>query len=240
MRLIHLADADGRDSRVQFLSVRAPPPPARVAVGPAGAEPVTFRRYVAASDAGTHEALQRSLGADYGQALIKGDPEVDLEQVGRPVEQTSTVYLSAKGELLRELPRIVEVLLGPDGAERERRDPQETPANVDETAPVRVGRVRLKGSEAVRRFAFSRTVQLAHVDGLTYDYLHGIARKLDEADEVVLLGAGPNGRDPVVFQANGVPWRGFLEGRVDGRRYQLLLRLSNLELKAPPPEASHG
>ena len=88
-------------------------------------------------------------------------------------------------------------------------------------------------AEAVRRFAFSRTVQLVHVDGLTRDYLHGLASRLDADDEVALLGAGPNGRDPLVFQLNGVRWRAFLEGRVDGPRYQLLLRLSNLELKAP-------
>ena len=68
-------------------------------------------------------------------------------------------------------------------------------------------------------------------DGLTYDFLHGLAKSLDEADEMVLLGAGESGRDPVVFQTNGLPWRGFLEGRVDGVKYQLLLRLSNLELK---------
>jgi hypothetical protein len=35
------------------------------------------------------------------------------------------------------------------------------------------------------------------------------------------------------MQQNGVPWRGFLEGRVDGDRHCLILRLSNMELKAP-------
>ena len=74
-------------------------------------------------------------------------------------------------------------------------------------------------------------MQLWHSDGLTYDFLHGLAKELDEANELVLLGAGDSGREPIVFQMNGLPWRGFLEGRVDGPKYQLLLRLSNLELK---------
>ena len=91
---------------------------------------------------------------------------------------------------------------------------------------------RLKRQDAIRRFVFGRTMQLVHVDGLTYDYLHGLAKKLDDAGELVVLGAGASGKDPLVFQVNGVPWRGFLEGRVDGKRYQLLLRLSNLELKS--------
>ncbi len=231
MRLIHIADADARDSYVQFASVRPSPPPTRVADG----KSVVFRRYLAATEGGSHEALARAHGDDYGHALVGGDPELDLEEIGRPIEQTSTVYLSPSGDVLHAAPTIVEILLGPDGAERERRAPVETPSNVQETTPVRWGRVRMKRADAVRRLAFSRTLQLVHVDGLTYDYLHGLAKKLDEADELVLIGAGASGRDPLVFQVNGVPWRGFLEGRVDGPRYQLLLRLSNMELKLPEP-----
>jgi len=235
MRLLHLADPDQRNSDVQFVSVSAPPPPARATA----AGPVGFRRYVAAADAGTHESLVRAHGSDYGQALIQGDPELDLEQIGRPVESTSTVYLAADGEVLRVAPTLVEILLDADGAEKERRAPQDVAANVHgAAAPLRWTKSRFKRSDAVRRFAFARTVQLVHVDGLTYDYLYGIAKQLDEADELVLLGAGANGREPLVFQLNGVPWRGFLEGRVEGRRYQLLLRLSNLELKTR--EATHG
>lgn len=233
MRLIHLADADNRDSHVQFLGVKAPPPPTRVAEG----KPVTFRRFIAATDAGTHDALRAAHGDDYAQALIEGDPELDVETIGRPVEGTSTVYLSATGDVLRMAPKVLEIVFGPDGAERERREPVEAPSNVQGGVPVRWSKLRLKRPDAVRRFAFTRTLQLVHVDGLTYDYLHGLAKKLDDADELVLLGGGASGRDPLVFQVNGVPWRGFLEGRVDGKRYQLLLRLSNLELKRPEEKA---
>jgi hypothetical protein len=229
MRTIHLADVDGRDSRVLFVSVRPPPPPRRVAHGGA----VSLRRFVAAADDNTHEALLRASGGDYAEAILHGDPEVDVEVVGRPVAGTNLVYLDGAGEVLRVAPRLVEVLLGADGGERERRDPVDVVANIDDERPVRFTKTRLKRGDAVRRFAFSKAVQLFHVDGLTYEYLHGIARRLDEADEVVLLGGGASGRDPVVFQLNGLPWRAFVEGRVDGPRYQLLLRLSNMELKLP-------
>jgi hypothetical protein len=229
MRTIHLADAEARDSHVGFVSVKAAPPPRRVANGTG----VSMRRFVAATEACTHEALQRTHGDDYGEALLHGDPEVDLELVGRPIEGTSLVFLDGDGQLLGAAPRVVELLVGPDGSERERREPQDTGANVELALPVRFTRTRLKRADAVRRFAFTRTLQLHHVDGLTYAYLHGLAKQLDEADELVLLGAGASGRDPLVFQLNGLPWRGFLEGRVEGAGYRLLLRLSNLELKAP-------
>jgi hypothetical protein len=214
MRLIHLADIDNRDSYVQFVGLKAPPPPVRVAAGKA----VTFRRFVAATDTGTHDELRAAHGADYGAALVNGDPEVDVETIGQPVERTSSVYLSASGEVLRVAPKIVEILFGPDGAERQRRDPVETASNVQDGVPVRWSKLRVKRADAVRKFAFARTVQLVHVDGLTYDYLHGLAKRLDEADELVLLGGGARRRARPVRRASdspprvGSPWRGAARG----------------------------
>jgi hypothetical protein len=190
-----------------------------------------MRRFILAGDSNTHESLAARHGADYGSALVDGDPEIDLELTGRPITSTSVVYLDGEGAVLRMAPEIIEAVYGPDGDEKERRAPQDKPANIDEEIPLRFTKSRMKRADAVRRFAFSRTVQLWHTDGLTYDFLHGLAKSLDEANEMVLLAGGESGRDPIVFQLNGLPWRGFLEGRVDGPRYQLLLRLSNLELK---------
>lgn len=230
MRTLHLADANARDAFVRFVSVKGPAPPQKVANG----HPVSMRRFLAAGEGNTHEALLRNHGADLGQALINADPEVDLELTGRPVERTSTVYLDSSREVLRFAPDVVEVLLDPFGQEKQRRDPDDRPANVSEEVPVRFTKNRIKRRDAVRRFAFNRTLQLWHSDGLTYEFLHGIASELDEADEMVLLGAGEKARDPLVLQLNGLPWRAFLEGRVKEGGYCLLLRLSNLELKIPP------
>jgi len=88
-------------------------------------------------------------------------------------------------------------------------------------------------AEAARRFAFSRNYQLRHVDGLTYDFLFGMAEELDRAESLVLVGAGPQGKDPVRLERNGLPYRGFLEGRVQGDRYLLVLHLTHLELTVP-------
>ena len=38
--------------------------------------------------------------------------------------------------------------------------------------------------------------------------------------------------DPIVMANGGTPYRAFLEGRVDGDRYALILRLTNMELKS--------
>lgn len=232
MRKMHLTNAAGRDATVDFAGLR---PERTYSLGLPGHE-VEFRRYLATTETGLHEELQERFGEDYGDALVDGDPEVDVEQVGREVGETMQVYLSHDGEVLHAPPEVVEVIVGPDGEEKERREPKDEEQNVNEELPIRWTGKRMPRSELVRRFAVSRSLQIRHYDGLTYDYLHGMAKELDEADEIVVVGAGPKGKDPLIFQRNGMPYRGFLEGRVDGEKYKLLLHLSNMELKRPAPK----
>jgi hypothetical protein len=232
MRTIHLMNEASRDASIAIETVRELP---TATMGLPGKK-LSFRRYLAATEAGLHPALAERHGDTYAEALIDGDPEVDIEHVGRTIADTQPVYLSASGEVLYVSPRLVDVIFGPDGAERERRDVGDPVlANVNDEAPVRWTGRRLTKSQAVTRFAFRRTLAVKHVDGLTYDFLHAMAKQLADEGSMVMLGAGPKGRDPLIFQENGTPYRGFLEGRVDGARYQLLLHLSNLELRNPNP-----
>ena len=105
-------------------------------------------------------------------------------------------------------------------------------SNITDELPIRFTKFKLKEKDAVRKFVFSRTLQLWHSDGLTFEFLFNIAKELDENDEMMLLGAGEKGKEPLIFQNNGLPWRAFLEGRVQDDAYALLMRLSNLELKS--------
>lgn len=234
LRKLHLSNAEGRDATVLFAPLKTDKPPNKGL--PGGAE-VRFRRYLSSGEKGLHAALQAKLGDDYGQALVDGDPEIDRELVGRELGATNVVQLSASGEVLYAAPQVVEVLLGPDGEEKERRPPLDTPANVNDELPIRWTGKQMPRGEVVRRFLLSRSMQVQHVDGLSYDYLYAMAKQLHEADAMVLVGAGAKGRDPLVFQVNGSPYRGFLEGRIDGERYLLLLHLSNMELKRPTETA---
>ena len=232
MRTLHLADADARDAFVRYVTVKPPASPQKVANG----KPVTMRRLLTSAESSTFDSLHAIHGDELGQALINSDPDVDPELIGRPVERTNTVYLDTARQVLRVAPNVVEILVDPFGNEKERRPPEDRLPNVSEEIPIRFTKNRIKRIDAVRRFAFTRTLQLWHSDGLTYEFLHGIAAELDAADELVLLGGGESSREPLVLQLNGLPWRAFLEGRVNDKGYCLLLRLSNLELKAPPTQ----
>lgn len=231
MRHIHIANAAGRNATVTYVGPPTDPKPRPGLLG----HEVRFRRYLLCVPAGLHPTMQQAHGEDYAQALIDGDPEIDLERVGREVNPVARVFLSSKGEVMHAVPTIIETITDPDGTERDRREPKDQPSNITAELPVVWTGKTMSKRDAVRRFVFSRTVALRHTDGLSFDFLHTMAAELAESGEVVLMGAGKGGKQPLVLQENGSPYRGFLEGRVDGERFALLLHLSHMELKRPAP-----
>ena len=76
---LHVTNAKGRNATVGVTSVRPRPSSALGVPGLA----LTFRRYLASAESGTHAALTARFGADYADALMQDDPEVDLERVGQ-------------------------------------------------------------------------------------------------------------------------------------------------------------
>ncbi len=180
------------------------------------------------------ESLVEQMGslADVGTALIAGDPEIDLETTGCFLQNTSRVYVNGQREIVHKV-QLLEVIKNPDGSLREERPRQLTPPNVSADVPVLWSGRLIDKAEACRRFVFSARMQLVHINGLTYDFLYAMARELHEKNSLMLVGGGPKSAQPLVLRRGGLPWRGFLEGRVDGERYCLVLHLSNLELRVP-------
>ena len=174
-----------------------------------------------------------------GAALINGDPEVDFESVGSFLTTTSRVFLNEDRKMVHRIQQF-EVIHNPDGTVRERRPREVVPPNVSGDLPLKWSGVFVKRAEAIRKFVFATKMQLMHINGLTYDFLYGIARELEEKDSMMLLGGGQNANEPLILRRGSVPYRGFLEGRTQGDKYILLLHLSNLELKSPTPTDSEA
>ena len=129
-----------------------------------------------------------------------------------------------------------EKVMDVDGKVKERRPRRRAEANVDGEVPLTWTGKKIEKSDAIRRFVFTSKLQVVHVNGLTYDFLYGMAKELDTEHSLMMVGGGSDGKDPLVFRRGSLPYRGFLEGRVDGERYILLLHLSNMELKIPESE----
>ena len=166
-----------------------------------------------------------------GKALVKDDPEIDIEQFGMSLTDTSRVYVSKKGII--HLVEEFEVLTHPDGTLRERRSRKKELQNVNTDIPLRWSGKFIKKEEAARKFIFTHKRQLIHVNGLTFDFLYDMAKELDERNSLLLLRGGEKGDEPIVMHRGGRPYNAFLEGRIQGDSYCLILQMSNMELKRP-------
>ena len=166
-----------------------------------------------------------------GKSLVKEDPEVDIEQFGSYLTDTSKVYVSKKGII--HIVDEVEVVSNPDGTLRERRPRIKDPQNINTDVPLRWTGKFIDKDEAAHRFVFTHKRQLIHVNGLTFDFLYEMAEELDKRNSLLLIRGGEKGDQPIVMQRGGKPYNAFLEGRIQGDSYLLVLQLSNMELKRP-------
>jgi hypothetical protein len=180
--------------------------------------------------------LQKQAGslAAVADVLVKGDPEVDLETYGSLLRDTSRVYVDADGRIVHKV-QLFDIVRNPDGSVKERRPRRVMLPNTSTEMPLKWSGKLAKKAEIFNKYVFVAKQQIVHVNGLTYDFLYAMAKELEEKDSLMLVGAGPKAAQPLVFQRGGTPYRGFLEGRTQGDKYCLILHLSNLELKAPPP-----
>jgi hypothetical protein len=165
------------------------------------------------------------------KALVKDDPEIDLEHFGMFLADTSRVYVSQRG--IVHVVEEFEVLKNPDGTVREKRPRRKEPQNINTDFPLRWTGKYIKKDEAVKRFVFNSKKQLVHVNGLTFDFLYEMAKDLDKRNSLLLVRAGEKGERPIVMNRGGKSYNAFLEGRVKGDAYCLILHLSNMELKKP-------
>lgn len=227
MKTIHLSNEKRRDAAVG-MAWGAAKPFARY-VHPNGKDfaSVKLVRATAATDL---SAIEKA-NDDVAQALIDGDPEIDAENFGRRLPQLNRVYVDANGSAAYGV-TLMEHVFSADGTEKQVRPFAEKQANLNLAQyPLRWTGKTFPRAAAIRKFVFMRGYQIFHVNGLTYDFLYDMAKKLADTDSVMLVGGGEKGTDSLVITDNGSSYRGFLEGRVKGEKYQLILRLTNFEIK---------
>ncbi len=230
MANINLTDSRKRDAVVKAESVSARRQVRYV--GPRGGASYT-RKILKATVRHDYDTLMEEVGHDtekFAKRLIESDFEVDKEIFGRFLWNVSRVYINQDEEVTYRIQQN-EVIYTPDGKFKERRQRKRAEANVDSDIPLSWTGKKIAKDKAIRRYVFSSKLQIVHINGLTYDFLYGMAKELHEMDSLMLLGGGKKGKDPLVFRRGSTAYRGFLEGRIKGERYILLLHLSNAELK---------
>lgn len=228
---INICNSVGRDAVVNMESVRTP-----LRVRWLDSKNRQARNIRVLKSTIEHDAESLAKQADgisnVGKALVEGDPEINLEMVGYFLSATSRVFVDKDKQLVHRIQQF-EVIKDPEGNEKDRRPRTVQPQNVTTDMPLAWTGTFLKKKDVVRKFVFANKMQLMHINGLTYDFLYGMAKDLEEKESMMLLGGGPKSNQPLILRRGSSPYRGFLEGRTDGDKYCLILHLSNLELKSP-------
>tara|TARA_B100001059_G_scaffold172430_1_gene172612 strand:- start:551 stop:1249 length:699 start_codon:yes stop_codon:yes gene_type:complete len=230
LRRIHIADHKGRESSVSFTSLRH-----QQNVGYFYEEsPVKHTRLLSDSKTTNIEQLSKTFKDNLAEEIINNHVDLNMEIFGKQVSDTDVVLIDSQSQILYSPPKIQEEIYNNKRELQKTQDPIEMEANVrDDTPPLRWTKNLLSREEAISKFIFKKSLQLFHNDGLTFEFLFNMAKELHEKKQMVLLGAGEKGTDPIILQSNGTPYRGFLDGYVDGNKYKLFIRLSNQELKLP-------
>lgn len=227
MRKINISNNNRRNSIVGFELPKGAPK--IVSFAPDGTA-VKSVRILRSTSAKADLALTKQYGDDLTDAIIESNVEIDPELVGKYLRGVKRVYIDLDGKVAYKVARQT-VFFNPDGTMKSAQPFHQTQANINSTFPLRWTGKMIPRQKAIRMFVFSRKYQIRHVDSLTFDFLYDMARQLHESDSMMLVGAGEKGVNPLAMSTGGVPYRAFLEGRIDGDKYCLLLHLTNLELK---------
>ena len=230
MRKIKLANAQKRDAEIVYGGLSRKP---RIVYTRPDGNRARNVKVLKASIATQYETLLKAAGDDesLAQSLVDGDPELDLALTGKFISNSQRILVNDASKQPVYKVKVTERIFGPDGELKEEKDKLSRSQNIMGELPVSWTGKKMPIAQAYNRFIFGRTYQLTHTNGLTFDFLFAMAKDLHEQQVLMLLGAGPKGVDPLVFQEEGRPYRAFLEGRVRGEEYLLLMHLSNLELK---------
>ncbi len=231
MRAIHIANAKRRDAEVAFEAQTLRRDVRTVLKNGKKKRNVRVLKSTVDMD---EQSLAKRFGdwTAVADALIAGDPELDTEIIGKKLNRTHRLWVDRNNRIAYRV-NLFRTIFKPDGSEKERRDVNKLPSNVNKEFPLRWTGKLFPRSEVIRRFAFTRSYQIRHINGATFDFLQAMAQELHDKDSVVLIGGGEKGIDPILLSRGGQPYRGFLEGRVQGERYMLILHLSDIELKTP-------
>lgn len=230
-RKIHIANKKNRNTFVLFKGNKPTEEFQRVDTQK---NPVNNKKIIKGIADNSLEGLMLSYGDDLeiiAEKLIEGDPEVDYEITGKFISSLPRVYVNEDLQVVYKVVKS-EKVYDAEGALKEERELKNLMANVALDDPLKWSNKLFPLDKVYNKFVFVRTYQLYHDSGLTYDFLFEIAKELHDTQSLLLMGSGNKGIGPVIFQQGGQSFRVFLEGRVLGDKYQLLMHLSNLELKS--------
>ena len=228
LKEIHIANEKKRDANVRFVSLIKESDPKFAYKG----KRIKNSRLLINSNETSEDSLIKKFKNKLAQKILEEDVDLDIEYAGKYIGDIDRILFNSKNEILYTPPKIKEVVFNKEGKEIKKQNPREIVPNVrDDTPPLKWTGKFFKREDILKKFVITKSIQLRHVDGLTFQFLYDMAKTLDNKKSLMFIGGGKSGKDPLIFQTNGSPYRGFIDGRINKNKYQLILRFSNMELK---------
>ena len=245
-RYIKLANQKNRDAEVTFKSLNPKP---KIKMVMETGEHVVNKRVVKSTSEKSLESLflkydekpqegvdfQKQMAAKLSEDLINSDPELDINLHGKFISEVSRVYINEDQKPVFRVKKA-EKIFSPKAELKEEREPKYNESNIADEGTVSWTGKMMPKSKVYNKLVFNRKYQIRHINGLTYDFLFEMAKELSDKESLMMLGAGKSGKEPLVMNDGGKPYRAFLEGRVKGDKYCLILHLTDQELKPLPVE----
>ena len=246
LRYIKLANQKNRDAEVTFRSLN--PKPTVKMVQESGEHVVNKRVVKGTSKNSTQTLLNKydekskdsqeiklQLASRIAEDIISNDPEIDVELTGKFIEDVSRVFINESEKPVFTVKKT-EKIFSPKAELKQEREPKYNECNIlDENMVKWTGKLMPK-SKIYNKLVFNKKYQIKHINGLTYDFLFDMAKELSDKDALMMMGGGASGKEPLVMNDGGKPYRAFLEGRIKGDKYCLILHLTDQELKPLPSE----
>ena len=244
IRYIKLTNANKRDAEITFKSLN---PKSEVTMGFVNGDIVVNKRVIKSSSSKSIQSLlsvydekpvlgvdfQKQLAGRLAEDLILADPELDLELSGKFIDDVSRVYINENQKPVFRINKV-EKIFSPNAELKEEREPKYNESNISGENIVNWTGKLMPKVKVYNKLVFEKKYQLKHVNGLTYDFLYEMAKELSDKDALMMLAGGASGKEPLVMSDGGKPYRAFLEGRIKGDKYCLMLHLTDQELKPLP------
>ena len=244
IRYIKVANDKKRDAEITFRSLN--PKPSISMVMESGEKVINKRVIKSTSQTSTQTLLAKytdkpkegvdvkmHLATQLAEDLIASDPESDLELTGKYIEDVSRVYINEDEKPVFSVKKI-EKIFSPSAELKEEREPKYNDSNITGECIVNWTGKLMPKAKIYNKLVFHKKYQLKHINGLTYDFLFDMAKQLADKDAMMMMGGGTSGKEPLVMNDGGKPYRAFLEGRIKGDKYCLILHLTDQELKPLP------
>ena len=231
-RYIKIQDKDKRDADINFKSVKTGNM-IYLALDN-GEKPINKKVIKSTIENSIEHILNKSNPTDedyikFSDKLLKEDSEIDFELFGKFIGKTDKIYTDKNLKPVYNV-TVTEQILDSKGELVEEKDKKFIKSNITGEDTVKWTGKYIPKKQLYNKVVLSSKYQLKHVNGLTFDFLFNIAKNLHEKDSFMMLGGG-KGNEPLIMNDNGKSYRAFLEGKINGKSYSLIMHLSNQEYK---------